>query len=58
MINLVRPAGIKKKGAAEAEAVSRMVDYVDMKDVAVQRPYDGGCVLSLYQALDIISYSV
>jgi hypothetical protein len=38
MINLVRPAGIKKKGATEAEAVSRMVDYVDMKDVAAQRP--------------------
>ena len=37
-INLVRPADIKQNGATEAEAVTRMVDYADMKDAAAQFP--------------------
>jgi len=37
-INLVRPAEVKKKGATEAEAVSRMVEYADTKDAAAQLP--------------------
>jgi hypothetical protein len=60
-INLVRPAEIKIEGATESETASRMDDYADMKHAAAhpdKRSGETDECSSLYQALDILSYSV
>ena len=57
----MRLAEIKKKGVTEADAVSRIVEYADMKDAAAHPDKRSGEIdecSSLYQALDFLSYSV
>ncbi|MFZ1805185.1 MAG: hypothetical protein WAU05_14750 [Nitrospira sp.] len=60
-INLVRPAEIKSKGATKAETALLMVECADMNDATSHPDMRSGAIdecSSLYQALDILSYSV